>query len=395
MTVSDHYQIIIIGGGPAGVATALHLQLRNPALAADTLLIEAQEYPRDKLCGGGMTVHGDEQLHRLGIELDVPEVTIDQLAFRLNGRDFTVRHNGAMRIYHRYELDKALAEKATERGLCLHTGERLQDLTVTADGVRVTTNKGTYTAAVVVGADGTNSTVRRKAGFESSQSTARLLSVVTPVDGDADPLWQTRTALFDFTCVTRGVQGYTWDFPTYRNGQAHMNRGIFDSGIAPRQQGLPRGNLKTTFDDWLAERGVTLADEQLKGHPVRWFNPQTTFARPRVLLAGDAAGVDTLFAEGISYAMEYGEIAAMTLDEAFAQQDFRFRQYRERLISHRLGRLLARRATFANAFYRYKFPPMWATFWWFASIAPKWMQQIVGKYYALLPEHEKAHQAIY
>ena len=47
------YDVMIVGGGPAGISTWLHLHKRNPALAARTILIDKAVYPRQKLCGGG------------------------------------------------------------------------------------------------------------------------------------------------------------------------------------------------------------------------------------------------------------------------------------------------------------------------------------------------------
>lgn len=381
-------RILIVGAGPAGLALALHLAALDPALVAQTLIIEAKEHPRPKLCGGGVTVHGEEQLERLGIHIDVPAFEVHRLVFRLGKLDFKVPHRHAMRVIQRSEFDSAVADAVIAQGFTLHTCERLQDIQIDGDSVTVTTDKASYQPDIVVGADGANSTVRRKLDFASSESTARLLRVLTPIDTATNPSWQAQQAVFDFSCVQRGIQGYMWDFPCLVDGIPHMNAGIFDSHINPQaRRDQPHGNLKQTFADWLAKRDVHLDDKAvvLKGHPVRWFNPDSEFARPHVLLTGDAAGVDALFAEGISYAMEYGALAAQAIHTAIQSEDYRFSDYRPALVNSRMGTLLARRAGIARWLYTYRLPPFWDIFWRFAHIAPRWMQRRIGAYMALLP----------
>jgi ribulose 1,5-bisphosphate synthetase/thiazole synthase len=67
-----HYEVIIVGAGPAGLSTALHLQQMAPELAERTLILEKARHPRTKLCGGGVTPDAERVLGRLG--LDVTEV---------------------------------------------------------------------------------------------------------------------------------------------------------------------------------------------------------------------------------------------------------------------------------------------------------------------------------
>ncbi|MCB0112642.1 MAG: hypothetical protein KDD84_01070, partial [Caldilineaceae bacterium] len=266
------------------------------------------------------------------------------------------------------------------------TGERLIDLTVTEDGVTLVTSQATYTADVVIGADGANSVVRQKLQLPATAGVARLLRAMTPVDPAQSTGWQENTAVFDFSCILRGIQGYAWDFPCYVAGRPFMNRGIFDSRIAPdHQQPVQHGALKNAFTAGLDQRHVDPASFHLEGHPVRWFNPSAEFARPRVLLAGDAAGVDPLFAEGISYAMQYGVIIAEMVEEAFLQHDFSFHHYRERLLHHRLGQSLKRRTAVARSLYRHQWPQFWTAIWQLASISPAVIKHAVGSSLDVLP----------
>ncbi len=385
MLKANSYKIIIIGGGPAGLATALHIAKTAPALAADTLILEAAEHPRPKLCGGGITFHAEEQLRHLGIGLNVPAFQVTQLVFRLGDHTFATVCPDAMRIILRDEFDAALADAVVARGLELHSNEQLLRLRLLDDGVEVVTNRACYHAAVVIGADGANSLVRRQLGLRSTLGVSRLLRTLTPIDPARTPAWQAQTAVFDFSCVKQGIQGYIWDFPCWVAGQATMNRGIFDSQVVP----AARGKLKQTFTAGLHKRNVDLDTVKLEGYPVRWFNPAAEFARPHVLLAGDAAGVDTLFAEGISYAMEYGAVVTETVVDAFARADFSFADYRERLLRHRLGRSLRRRALVARHLYSFRYPWLWSWFWQAAALSPAAVNRAIGASLDVLPPTQR------
>ncbi|MGF1507629.1 MAG: NAD(P)/FAD-dependent oxidoreductase [Anaerolineae bacterium] len=384
MSALDRRHILIVGGGPAGLSTALHLARLSPSLASSTLLVEARDYPRPKICGGGVTAHGEEQLERLGLQhLGVPEFSIDRLLFQLGQQTFDIARANIMRVIQRAEFDAAIARAAAGCGVDVHTGERVERIEPAHDGFIVTTNRQRYHAAVLVAADGAASTVRHKLGFHSAVGVARLLRVMTPLAPADEHIWENKTAVFDFSCVRDGIQGYTWDFPCWVDGEPYINRGIFDSRLFPGAD-RPHGQLKRTFTKGLQERGVNPDAVQLQGHPVRWFNPHAEFARPHVLLVGDAAGVDPLFAEGISYGMEYGEIAAQALVDAFCEGDLSFADYPARLLGHRLGRLLRRRTVVARALYRHALPPLWGIVWTLAGVASERMQNNIGEALALL-----------
>jgi len=94
-----------------------------------------------------------------------------------------------------------------------------------------------------------------------------------------------------------------------------------------------------------------LEDYKLMGNPGRWFDPEAQVAVPRVLLAGDAAGIEPLGGDGISCALGYGEVVAAELIEAFKSGDFSFTGYKEHLLAHDLGKHLVRRVRQAKFLY--------------------------------------------
>lgn len=342
------YDIVIVGAGPAGSAAAIQIANRNPVLARRTLLIDKAVFPRHKLCGGGVTTHADDLLRRLRVSIDVPSFPfpIHAIKFIYDDLDFTFRMQNVFRVVRREEFDAELAHVARERGVELHDGEPLVDIQRDSDGVNVQTKHATYRAKIVISADGANSVVRQKLGLVRWDRISRLMEILTPVDATCAPEFIDHTAVFDFSPVARGVQGYYWDFPSVKQGVPVMNRGIFDSRVHPR---FPRAELKPIFEDALAERQVEL--NHLQGHPERWFDSFTKHSAPRVLLAGDAAGTEPLFGEGISHALDFGMRAADEAMRALRRNDFSFADYERRIALSALGRRLMLKRIIAHIAY--------------------------------------------
>jgi flavin-dependent dehydrogenase len=155
------------------------------------------------------------------------------------------------------------------------------------------------------------------------------------------------TAVIDFRPIQRGLQGYIWNFPCLCAGAPHLNIGVFDSRIIAAE---PRANLPAMLQRHLDERGWKISAD-LMGHPERWFHPQDFYSRPRVLLVGDAAGVEPWLGEGISMALAYGPVAAATIVAALEKNDYAFADYRQRILANQLGKILRRNRLVARLFY--------------------------------------------
>jgi flavin-dependent dehydrogenase len=149
--------------------------------------------------------------------------------------------------------------------------------------------------------------------------------------------------------VPQGILGYSWDFPVLEAGRAVRVRGIYDSNVYPVETDI---SLQSALADEFGRHGYRLAEYKLEGHPLRWFEPKSAFSAPHVLLAGDAAGADALFGEGISIALGYGELAARAIKDAFISTDFSFREYRKSILRSELGKSLGRRTWMAKLYYR-------------------------------------------
>ncbi len=349
----EKVDVLIVGSGPSGTSTALHLVKSNPAWASRIVILEKEVHPREKLCGGGVLHMGTNVLARLGLSFEPENFAVREARLVYQNRSYSLYGNPVFRITRRDEFDHWLVRTAEELGVIVRQGEAVTDINPQDDYVEVKTAKTVFHAKVVVGADGSRSFIRRRLKWDDDSRVARLVEVLTPEDPRVQPEFRDGIAIFDFTHMTDGLQGYYWDFPSFVQGKAFMNRGLFDSRARPERA---KADLKQTLRESMAERDRNLDEYKLKGHPIRWWSRDGRFAIPRVLLVGDAAGADPLFGEGISFALGYGIVAADEINDAFERQDFSFETYRERITAHPLFKQLDFRTRLARFAYFLRSP---------------------------------------
>ncbi len=326
------YDLVIVGGGPAGLSLALHLQRHAPALAQNTVVLERAQYPREKFCAGAIGARGLRCLDEIDARPQVPAVPIEAVTFAFGGRRHEVRLPALGQVVRRLEFDHALAQIAMARGVELRQGAEVRGVELQEGGARVHLASGeVLEARAVAGADGVRGVTRRTTGFSRGRLRAQVVEVDTePVAADLPH----DTLLFDFGDAA--VNGYVWDFPTLVDGRPLMCRGAYVVGGDPAG---PRAHLERH----LASRGLDIARYRLKPYAERGLDRDEPIARPHLLLVGEAAGIEISTGEGIPQALRFGALAARYLAAAFRAGDLTFHTWRAELLRTEEGRLVRHR----------------------------------------------------
>lgn len=300
MTTSDHgyRDLIIIGAGPAGSAAAR----RARTLGLSVTLIERGRFPRNKLCGAGITMRSVRSIVATFGE-DLPRdlyISSHDVSFKWNGEVLTrFRLPVPMRYSTRVEMDEWLALKARDAGTDLRDGTRVEAIDTAASTVTLSDGE-TLRYGVLLGADGVASRVAKELWGRSynPETVAFGYEVEVPVtNGDEAPM------SIDFGIAR---WGYGWNFPKSQTAAI---------GVA-RMQWM-EGDLRRSMEDLVRHEGHDPENLKTQGAFLPGGEYHKVPGRGAIILAGDAAGlIDSLTGEGISTALESGALAAEAAAEA-------------------------------------------------------------------------------
>lgn len=290
----ERHDVLVVGAGPAGSATAIHLARAGVCV----LLADGARFPRDKPCGGGLT---GRALRQAPCDVSpVVEHVVDRFELRLRfGRSFTRASEAPLILMtQRRRLDAYLAEQAAAAGADFRDGSRVADVEIGPDGVSATVGGVRVHAGAIVGADGANGVVARSAGLAGGIEHGVAL--------EGNVAWDTlRRDRYERTAVVELGQpagGYGWVFP--KGDHANLGVGGFGS-----EGPLLRDHLARLARAHGVAPGALA---EVRGHrlPMRRLG-RSTPATDRVLLVGDAAGlVDPLSGDGIYEAFTSARLAA-------------------------------------------------------------------------------------
>ena len=288
----SRYDALVVGAGPAGSVTAYRLARAG----ARVLLVDRARFPRDKPCGGGLTVRA---VRELPFSVDeVVEHVVDRFEVRLEYRRRFVRGGDAplCLMTQRRRLDELLAARAADAGAEFRDGVRLEALEVNG-AVTARVGGDAVRADFLVAADGVNGTTARAAGVDAPRH------IGVALEGNVGH-GRIDASRYDGRLVLEvGVVpgGYGWVFP---KGD-HVNVGIGgweDEGPRLREH-LRRLCRAHGIDD------SSLTD--VRGYRLPMRARDAPLGRGPMLLVGDAAGlVDPLSGDGMYEAFVSARLAA-------------------------------------------------------------------------------------
>jgi geranylgeranyl reductase family protein len=319
------YDVVIIGAGPGGSATATFLAQKG----VKVLLLDRAMFPRNKICGDGLTPRAVTALERLGVLEQVTNVSQRINYAKViapNGKEIIssigeadIAQGAYMLAIPRLKLDHILVENAVSSGVILIEGCKVNAIENNSDGVIV---KGSikrkvheFHAKYAIIATGANMGLLKKQGFLAN-TPKPIIAARAYYEGanyDRD--------FFNFHFNEVILPGYGWVFPLADN---KINVGI---GVIPGKS-KKQHDIKALYHDFTNRPYMkqvlsgAIALGEVQSYPIRTDFMTATLYRERTLAVGEAAGLtNPLTGEGIDYALECAEIAAQQLHEMLTTGD--------------------------------------------------------------------------
>jgi geranylgeranyl reductase family protein len=329
-TPADDADVIVVGAGPSGATTAYYLAQAG----VNVLLLEKARFPREKVCGDGLTPRAVKSLISMGVDTSPEAGWLRNKGLRVIGAGMRLELDwpdldafpGYGLVRQRTDFDEILARRAQAAGAKLLeevsvTGPVLHDRTGQITGVAAREDGAarTYRARVVVAADGNSSRLAVAMGLHKRDDRPLGVAVRTYYTSPRheDDYLESWLDLWDGDKL---LPGYGWIFGM---GDGTSNVGL---GLLNTSKAFGNTDYRDLLRRWLAgmpqEWGYVAENrtEPVRGAALPMgFNRTPAYYRG-LLLAGDAAGMVNPFnGEGIAYAMESGEILARLIAQALSR----------------------------------------------------------------------------
>jgi geranylgeranyl reductase family protein len=325
--MTERYDLIVVGAGPGGSATAYYASKAG----LRTLVLDRQEFPRDKPCGDGLMPHAASEVSLMGLGdwLDEPHhgrftgfSVYTRTAYLRQGVPPTL-HGPCGYVVKRQETDAKLLERAMFAGAEFRPQTRATELLRSAAGevTGIEAASGAedlrFEAPLVVAADGVGGFANE--GMKAHQNAVARRQYFRGVNGPNKEDLQ----IFITRDMNEHGAGYGWVF-YLGDGQANVG-----AGVSTRTLSRTGRNLKNFFDRFLEEPRLAawLDGAEPEGPAKSWSLKMGMWGAKRytggLMMVGDAASmVHPISGEGVGYAIESGRLAATWAYEAHERRDF-------------------------------------------------------------------------
>ena len=343
----DDADVIVVGAGPSGSTAAFYLAQAG----LNVLLIEKSRFPRDKVCGDGLTPRAVKSLIAMGVDVSEEAGWLRNKGLRVIGGGMRLELDwpelsswpGYGLVRPRSSLDEQLARRAQAAGVKLLEGTtvtgpvlndngRIVGVETTAEAEekskpesrsdnteRTRGSIRRYHARVVVAADGNSSRLSVAMGLRKRDDRpmgVAVRSYYTSPRHEDDYL----ESWLDLWDGDRLLPGYGWIFGM-GDGTSNVGLGMLNTSDAfgkTDYRELLKRWLRSMPEEWgYVEENRT---EPVRGAALPMGFNRTPQYHKGLLLAGDAAGMVNPFnGEGIAYAMESGELLARVVAQALAR----------------------------------------------------------------------------
>ena len=316
--------VIVAGAGPAGAVAARTLA----AAGIDTLLVDRAAFPRNKPCGGGISLRALGRfpwLEQALAGVDVHRISRLHLEGPAGSSLDVTSAAPCVLLIRRIEFDHALVRAAVEAGARLEERFEITQVEADAGGVTLKARDGRrLRAPMVIAADGVHSVIAKRLGVNARWPPASI-AIDMMEETPAETLRADRPDVLWVAYAYNGLDGYAYVFPKTR----HVNVGIgcLLSHFRGQMPGQPYA-MQQQFVGSLVDTRV-LHGRSDRQHFTPFLipvgGPLPSAHRGRVLFAGDAGGfVHAVTAEGIYYAMVSGELAAHAVTSNFEVRTSKF-----------------------------------------------------------------------
>ncbi len=320
------YDVIIIGGGPAGATAAFFLGESGRKV----LVLEKETLPRYKPCGGAVSAHVLEQFP-FSFE-QVNQTRVSTISYAYGEKTVTIPFaDPSLRLFMRGDFDAFLLNHAQVE---IRQATRIAGVKESDEKVIVeTVEREQFESNYLIGADGANSVTARALGLRRQKTMAGGIEIEASVPEETLRRYSNKPLLI----VGELSFGYIWIFPK----RDHLSVGI--GGLHPRP-----GELQSVLERVMRRFGILIDGQTRHGHPIPMYNQREPLGTKRSLLVGDAAGlVDPVTGEGIRYAIKSGRMAAEAILEGNLEK------YSDR-VDHSIGRSHRAANAFFSIFYKHQ-----------------------------------------